>query len=102
MSNEQLTLLVKTLVDSITANQPPPRPTTTETTVSQESRWKISEVGYFLPDTTSSTTSDIYVRDGDTYIKDVHLFIDRLKDMATIKEDHVVRTNSSQICLEQH
>ena len=59
-------------------------------------RWNPGEIGFFDPmyDGKSVITGNPIEHTGkDTYFRDVHLFIERIKDMAAIKSAEMVRNN---------
>ena len=58
--------------------------------------WNPQEVGYFDPfydNKTVVTGGPIEHAGKDTYFRDVHIFIDRIKDMAIVKGEKLVRDN---------
>ena len=64
----------------------------------QGPRWNASDVGFFDPfyEGKSAASGEPIVHSGkDTYFRDVHIFIDRIKDMALIKGSDVIRNNLS-------
>ena len=59
-------------------------------------RWNAQEIGFFDPHydgKTAATASAVEHAGKDTYFRDVHVFIEKIKDMATIKEAEMVRNN---------
>ena len=63
---------------------------------SSSDRWNPQEVGFFDPyydDKTVATGGAITHAGKDTYYRDVHSFVDRIKDMATVKDAKLVREN---------
>ena len=59
-------------------------------------RWNAGDLGFFDPlyDGKSASNSEAITHTGkDTYFRDVHLFIERAKDLATVKGAELVRDN---------
>lgn len=59
-------------------------------------RWNPSEVGFFDPmfdDKSSVTGAPMEHAGKDTYFRDVHLFIERLNDIAVVRGEKLVREN---------
>ena len=73
----------------------PPGPAGTGTGGGTE-RWHAGDVGFFDPmyDGKSAVTGNLIEHAGkDTYFRDVHLFVERAKDVATTKGEELVRQN---------
>lgn len=73
----------------------PPGPTGV-TEGSGPNRWNAAEIGFFDPHydgKTAATASAVEHTGKDTYFRDVHVFIERCRDMAAIKTPEMVRNN---------
>ena len=62
------------------------------------SRWRTDEIGFFDPHYESMTGEDIITAGKDTVYRDVFLFTNQLRQIASIKGEEVVRLNSP-LCL---
>lgn len=65
-----------------------------EATVTPSDRWNVIDLGYFDPHLDKSYGEREIVTVGkDLYFRSVILFIERIKDIAAVKGDALVRTN---------
>jgi hypothetical protein len=55
--------------------------------------WKIEELGYFNPNLPDPKDQPIKTVGSQTHYRDVYVFVDRLKDLASIKGEELVKTN---------
>ena len=77
--------------------QGPPGPIV-EVNGSSGPRWNAGDIGFFDPnyEGKSAATSEPIVHTGkDIIFRDVHVFIDRIKDLSLIKGPELIRTNLS-------
>jgi hypothetical protein len=68
----------------------------TQTPESRPDRWVAADLGFFDPGydgKTLATAELMQHADKDTFFRDVHLFIDRAKDIVVIKGAETVRNN---------
>ena len=90
---------------AITARMATPQPVNPppeQTLGDKSARWYASNLGFFDPnyENKTITTGDAMKHAGkDTIFRDVHLFVERIRDVAAIKRDELVRQNLST-CLK--
>ena len=59
-------------------------------------KWNPADIGFFDPhynDKTIATAPAMEHSEKDTYFRDIHLFLERCSNIATIKDDQIVRNN---------
>ena len=93
---EQQWNALQTLIGTLRANPAPTPPAPPAPETHHSNRWNAADIGFFDPHydgKTAATAPAIEHAGKDTYFRDVHVFIERVKDMATIKGGESVRTN---------
>lgn len=62
--------------------------------VPYNNQWKAEDIGFFDPHLPQSYGSGPVVRDGkDLYYRNVHLFVERVRDLSKTKGDELIKTN---------
>lgn len=102
-TNQAIQSTLEALQASIISNQQPQNepqvpqmPQNTVQTTQSDSRWNAADLGFFDPlyDGKSTATGNAIEHSGkDTYFRDIHIFIERIRDIAQIKGDLIVRNN---------
>ncbi|KAN0067958.1 hypothetical protein V8E54_013886 [Elaphomyces granulatus] len=72
----------------------PATPATSAVTASTNgTSWRTDDLGYFHPDLPDSRDSAVRTVANQTHYRDVLVFLDRLRDLAILKGDDIVRSN---------
>ena len=92
--SELETIVAKAVANALRSSEPPARPATpASTTTSISPAWKTEDLGYFHPDLLDKDDSAVKTVSNQTHYRDVLVFVDRLKDLVTLKGEEVIRAN---------
>ena len=81
---------------AMAANRRPSPPPERQATMVSDTRWNAQDVGFFDPyyeGKTVSTGGPVSHSGKDTFFRDIHLFVSRIKDIAAVKDPKLVRDN---------
>jgi hypothetical protein len=108
--NELQTMIAEALAAAIRNSQPgnlpspgppgspgpqgaPTTPVTTSTTTNASPAWKTEDLGYFHPDLPDKDDAAVKTVSNQTHYRDVLVFLDRLRDLVTLKGEELIRAN---------